>query len=228
MTTLQTSPERYLDVFKKKTRLEISKKYSDNIVLDNIMSNVTSAKLTLIAARPGVGKSLFLVNVASYISHNINQDVLVFSIEEPSDGFIKKKLHKWYKSRFLIIDTPRLAVEHICKISTHLSNDLPYNFGLIIIDYYQLIKNHREDDALAKLNSLAQKLNIPILVTYLMSNSINIEELKFPKIEDLNNEIDIATNVDQVMILYREEVCYGSSERPNILDIDIYCKNEAE
>ena len=134
------------------------------IDLDYKLSGLQPSDLILVAARPSMGKTAFVLNIAQYVAFKKNRSVAIFSLEM-SEQLVNRlfslesqvdaqalrtgnmKDSDWEKliegagiigqSKLIIDDTPGISVSELrskCR-KYKLENDL----DLIIIDYLQLM-----------------------------------------------------------------------------------------
>lgn len=133
--------------------------------LDNIMCGLHRQELTIIGARPGVGKTTLALQIAEYIAKK-GIEIAFISLEMSEYQIIQKMLMKKtrvnsYKMRLGTLEdqdlekisfasaelaelpihliTKARTIQHIENIARKLKNK--NNLGLLVIDYIQLIKN---------------------------------------------------------------------------------------
>ncbi len=133
--------------------------------LDKVTSGWQPSDLIIIAARPGMGKTAFVLSMARNIAIDFQQPVAVFSLEMSSvqlitrlisseTGLSSEKLrtgklekHEWEqltvkvkdleKAPLFIDDTPSLSIFDLRAKARRLSSQ--YGIKLIIVDYLQLM-----------------------------------------------------------------------------------------
>lgn len=133
--------------------------------LDKVTSGWQPSDLIIIAARPGMGKTAFVLSMARNIAIDFQQPVAVFSLEMSSvqlitrlisseTGLSSEKLrtgklekHEWEqltvkvkdleKAPLFIDDTPSLSIFDLRAKARRLSSQ--YGIRLIIVDYLQLM-----------------------------------------------------------------------------------------
>ncbi len=133
--------------------------------LDKVTSGWQPSDLIIIAARPGMGKTAFVLSMARNIAIDIQQPVALFSLEMSSvqlitrlisseTGLSSEKLrtgklekHEWEqlsvkvkdleKAPLYIDDTPSLSIFDLRAKARRLSSQ--YGIKLIIVDYLQLM-----------------------------------------------------------------------------------------
>ena len=139
--------------------------------IDNITSGWQNSELIILAARPGMGKTAFVLSMARNIAVDFKMPVAVFSLEMSSLQLINRlitaetgldqqklrsgKLDKWEweilhnkikdieKADIYIDDTPALSVFDLRAKCRRLQSE--HGVKIIIIDYLQLMttKDHR-------------------------------------------------------------------------------------
>ena len=153
--------------------------------LDLILSGLNRSDLILVAARPGMGKSAFALNIAANVGiKHPDMDVAIFSLEMsnpqlvsrmlcsdaliPSDKMRTGRLEKeeWSK---LAVSAQRLAGTHIWLDDT-AGISVPQmkakvrrlkNLGLIIIDYLQLMTSStRIENRVQEISQMTRGLKI--------------------------------------------------------------------
>ncbi|MEG0229279.1 MAG: DnaB-like helicase N-terminal domain-containing protein, partial [Oscillospiraceae bacterium] len=60
--------------------------------LDNIITGLSNSDLVLIAARPGVGKTAFVVNMATNVAKKTKKDVVLFNLEMGAEQLVTRML----------------------------------------------------------------------------------------------------------------------------------------
>lgn len=128
---------------------------------------------------------------------------------------------------FIDVTAPQ-TIDNIFKKSCELKEK--ENIELIIIDYLQLIQvNKRKelsrddeiDEILQELKTLAEKLNVPVIVTSQLSRRPEEREDKRPVITDFTNTASsILKYADKIWFLYRDSY-YNKENKSNITDIII-------
>ena len=137
------------------------------IDLDEKISGLNNSDLIIVAARPAMGKSAFVLNIASYVAMHDKIPVMIFSLEMSKEQLVKRMLSSeseidsmrlnnanleqedWIKMAdasnrladvpIYIDDTPILTPSEIRAKCRKAK--LEKNVGLIIIDYLQLMES---------------------------------------------------------------------------------------
>lgn len=142
--------------------------------LDEILKGgFRKGQLSLIEARPGVGKTTFSLQIANKIANDLNKKVAFFSLEL-SKKQIEEILYKQDTGTSLveIDDTPAIDTNYIKKKLIETEADIA------VIDYLELIKisekkDNRVEEVLNityELRRIAEKLNVAVVVTMQLSN----------------------------------------------------------
>lgn len=135
--------------------------------LDDITSGLQDSDLIIVAGRPSMGKTAFMMNIAESAVISGDAPVLVFSLEMPSDALVLRMLSSlgridqgkirtgqlgdddWPRltaavtllndKPLLIDDTPALTPNEIRSRARRVAREHG-NLGMIVIDYLQLMQ----------------------------------------------------------------------------------------
>lgn len=155
------------------------------IDIDKRTAGFHGSELILIAARPGMGKTSFALNIAQNAAINSGVTVAVFNLEMPgiqlanrmlsseaavSSEALKKgdiKDEEWEKigeavdvlsrADIYIDDTSSITVAEICARCRKLK--IEHNLGMVVIDYIQLISSKNPDRQQA-ISEISRSLKI--------------------------------------------------------------------
>ena len=135
--------------------------------LDEMLSG---GSLTVIAGRPGKGKSSFVFQLAGNIAE-CGKIVLLFSLEM-DEPLVRKRMSmqgfEAYENNVIVYDEPAVSVEYITQKATGLEN-----IDAIFVDYIQLMRGKNNklisckqeiEEIVIGLKHLAEKMNVPIVV----------------------------------------------------------------
>ena len=134
--------------------------------LDKASAGLHEGELIIIAARPGMGKTAFALNIATYAAQNTNKAVAIFNLEMPAEQLVNRmrsavgqvdsykiqtgKLnHEDWKrineansqlsgTNIQIVDDASITASEIKAKCRSLANK-DEGLGLVIIDYLQLV-----------------------------------------------------------------------------------------
>jgi replicative DNA helicase len=161
VTTLDSIEKMY------ENKEKLSGMESGFIDLDEKISGLNDSDLIIVAARPAMGKSAFVLNIASYVAMHNKIPVMIFNLEMSKEQLVKRMLSSeseidsmklnnanleqddWIKMAdasnrladvpIYIDDTPVLTPSEIRAKCRKAK--LEKNIGLIIIDYLQLMES---------------------------------------------------------------------------------------
>lgn len=137
------------------------------IDLDNKISGLNPADLIIVAARPAMGKSAFVLNIANFVAMHMKTPVMIFSLEMSKEQMVSRILSSeseidsmklrnanfdsedWLKLGetsgklsdvpLYIDDTPGLSASELRAKCRKAK--LEKDIGLVIIDYLQLMES---------------------------------------------------------------------------------------
>lgn len=199
--------------------------------LDSLLKGLNGGELIVIAARPGVGKTAFMLDLASTAAKN-GYETLVFSMEAtgeeiaerlvarysrvPMDKLIDNKLEvdDWKEISktaavlgsypLTLVDDPFMSTATIRAIARSMPN-----LKLICVDYLTLMqstrrfeKRYQEIGAMTReLKMLAMELKIPIVVLSQLNR--DKDETQMPSLRDLRESGDIEQDANKIIFLWK-------------------------
>ena len=141
--------------------------------LDYRTAGLQPSDLILVAARPSMGKTAFVLNIAEYVAVKSHVTTAIFSLEMSKDQLVKRMLamnskvdsqairsgelkdEDWGKlvesvkvignSKLIIDDTPGISIAELR--SKCRKYKLEHDLGLVIIDYLQLMTGNRKSES---------------------------------------------------------------------------------
>lgn len=141
--------------------------------LDYKTAGLQPSDLILIAARPSMGKTAFVLNIAEYVALRSNVTTAIFSLEMSKDQLVKRilSMHSkvdsqsirtgdlndddWLKlvesartvgnSNLIIDDTSSISISELRSKCRKFK--LEHNLGLVIIDYLQLMTGSKKAES---------------------------------------------------------------------------------
>lgn len=155
------------------------------IDLDYRTAGMQPSDLILIAARPSMGKTAFVLNIAQYVAFKQNQAVAIFSLEMSKEQLVNRLFSleshvdsqhlrtgnlsdlEWEKliesagvigqSNLIIDDTPGISISELR--SKCRKYKLEHNLQMIIIDYLQLMSGSgRTDSRQQEISDISRSL----------------------------------------------------------------------
>ncbi len=153
--------------------------------LDYKLSGLHKSDLVLIAARPSMGKTAFVLNIAEYIATHREEAVAIFSLEMSKEQLVHRLLameshvdsqnlrtgnlagEDWTrlveganiigKTNLIIDDTPGISVGELR--SRCRKYKLEHNLGIVMIDYLQLMSGSgRSDSRQQEISDISRSL----------------------------------------------------------------------
>lgn len=153
--------------------------------LDKMTTGFHDDELIIVAARPGVGKTSFALNVAQYVGLYDDKTVAMFSLEMSGEQLVQRMLaseglidsqhlrtgqldeEEWKKlivasgslanTSIYIDDTPGIKMSEIRAKARRLAKE-DGNLGLIVIDYLQLIEGPRSESRQQEVSAISRQL----------------------------------------------------------------------
>ena len=141
--------------------------------LDTYLSGLQPSDFVLVAARPSMGKTAFVLNIAQYVAFHENMCTAIFSLEMSKEQLVNRLLameshvdsqnmrtgnlkdEDWTKlvegadiigrSNLIIDDTPGISISELR--SKCRKYKLEHNLGIIMIDYLQLMSGSGHSDS---------------------------------------------------------------------------------
>jgi replicative DNA helicase len=154
--------------------------------LDHILSGMQKSNLIILAARPGTGKTAFMVNMAQHIALNEKKAIGIFSLEMSKEELVDRMLvaqadiDAWRlktgnkltdddfknlsdamgqlaEAPIFIDDTPGISIVEMRSKARRLQ--LEHNVGVIFVDYLQLVDPGKKyDNRVQEVSVVSQSL----------------------------------------------------------------------
>lgn len=152
--------------------------------LDNKLAGLQDSNLIILAARPGMGKTSFALNLAMHAAVNVGIPVGIFSLEMSQEELVDRLLvsqadidawrlktgkldEKDYdrlshamgvlaEAPIFIDDTPGISLSEIRTKSRRLQAE--HGLKFIIVDYLQLIKGRGQENRAQEVSEISQGL----------------------------------------------------------------------
>jgi len=180
---LRDSMEEIDDLYQNNE--EITGLSSGYRALDLMTTGFHEDELIILAARPGVGKTAFALNIAQNIGTSTDENVAIFSLEMGATQLVNRMLcaegtinannlrtgqlteeefEKLFvamgslsKANIFIDDTPGIRVSEIRAKARRLMQERD-GLGLIIIDYLQLIESSGRESRQQEVSEISRQL----------------------------------------------------------------------
>ncbi|HGO0563201.1 TPA: replicative DNA helicase [Streptococcus pyogenes] len=176
--------------------LEVRSKQTSNVTglptgfrdLDKITTGLHPDQLVILAARPAVGKTAFVLNIAQNVGTKQKKTVAIFSLEMGAESLVDRMLaaegmvdshslrtgqltdQDWNnvtiaqgalaEAPIYIDDTPGIKITEIRARSRKLSQEVDGGLGLIVIDYLQLITGTKPENRQQEVSDISRQLKI--------------------------------------------------------------------
>lgn len=218
--------------------------------LDDTISGLNKSDLIILAARPGMGKTSFALNIARNVAVQQKRAVAFFSLEMTREQLALRILssesgidsHKLREGNISEDEWPSIsdAANRLQDAQIYLdeSSNITVtemkaklrrkkDIGLVIIDYLQLmnIKNtgNRAADVgelSRNLKIMAKELNVPVICLSQLNRMTEGRKEHRPQLSDLRDSGSIEQDADIVLMLYREDY-YKDEEGKSPDDVKI-------
>ena len=219
------------------------------VPLDNTISGLNKSDLILLAARPGMGKTSFALNIASNVARSQRRKVAFFSLEMTREQLALRMLSTESEVEGYKLRDGRLNPEEWAKLSkaagelhsapiyideagnisvTEMKAKLRRlgEVGLVVIDYLQLMGNGKIANRVQEVSEitrglkiLAKELMVPVLCLSQLNRATESRTGHKPMLSDLRDSGSIEQDADIILFLYREGY-YQQSDPNQKEDVD--------
>lgn len=219
--------------------------YTGILDLDNKLCGLHNQELTIIGARPGVGKTTLALQIAQKIANN-DRNVLFISLEMSEIQLIQKMIAREgninsYKMRMGTLDDKDF--ETITKVATNLSQ-MKFNINtkirniqqielkcrklknqgkldLVIIDYIQLLKSNEKfnirEQEVADISRRLKLLSLELDIPIIALCQLNRNaSTGEPSLADLRESGSLEQDADNIWFLYQ-----GNQQDTNLITINV-------
>ena len=205
------------------------------IDLDYRTAGMQPSDLVLIAARPSMGKTAFVLNIAQHVAFKQNLPVAIFSLEMSKEQLINRMF-----SLESSVDAQKLRTgqlndqewERLIESAGVIGKSkLMIDDTMIIIDYLQLMsgsggrssdsRQQEISDISRSLKAVARELSVPVLALSQLSRAVEQRPDHRPMLSDLRESGAIEQDADVVMFIYRDDYYNHDSPDKGISEIII-------
>lgn len=215
---------------------------------DRMTAGLQSSDLIIVAGRPSMGKTAFAMNMVQNAAILAKVPAAVFSLEMAKEQLAMRMLcsisrvdssrlrtghlndHDWpklvratgilAKAPIFIDDTPAISVLEMRAKTRRLKAE--HNVGLVVVDYLQLMRGHRNTDSREQeiseisrsLKAMAKELHLPVIALSQLNRSLESRTDKRPMLSDLRESGAIEQDADVICFIYRDEVYNKSPDNP--------------
>lgn len=208
--------------------------YTGMLDLDQLTCGLHNEELTIIGARPGMGKTTFALQIADYIAKK-KIPVMFISLEMSEEQIITKLIAKETRINSTKMRLGTLTDQEAVKVyeagaeleekPLYITSNLrtiqqievearklknKKNIGLIIIDYIQLIKSSQKfnlrEQEVADITRTLKLLTLELKIPIIGLCQLNRNATRQePMLSDLRESGAIEQDADNVIFIYQEE-----------------------
>lgn len=216
------------------SRLPIDIMSSGFSTLDNeyMILKKREGELIIVAARPSMGKSALVFQMALHVSQTLHAHV--FSLEMSQESVVRrlvsniinrpitaiqmglvsqdtlqKACNELKRYNYTIDDSGGLTADEICDRA--ITRHKMHKTGIVIVDHLQIVKRdkghsvHTElGEVTTKFKNLGKELKCPVVVACQLNRQCELRENKRPILSDLKESGSIEENADIVLGIYRD------------------------
>ena len=199
--------------------------------LDSKLTGLHKGELILVAARPAMGKTALVLNIAHNVAVKQKVPVAIFSLEMTKESLVSRIISVDSMVEAQAIRTGNIRDEDWLKIiesTDHISqapliiddngtitiNEMrskcrklkhTENIDVIIIVYPQLVR---------ALKGLARELEVPVIALSQLNRAVDSRPDHRPVLSDLRESGAIEQDADVVMFIYRDDYYNPDTEKP--------------
>jgi len=217
--------------------------------IDAITSGIRPGNLWVIAGRPGMGKSSWLISSA----RNTDYNKIIFSLEMSKEEFLEREFSIGSGVPLIKIRSRSLSKKELDLVKDAATNfknrdDIFLTtkvFGLsalereirsvvkhndvkvVYIDYVQLLAERNNESTheigriSRKLKLLARELGIGIILLSQLNRNVELRDNKRPILSDLRQSGNLEEDADIVGFLYRDEYYDKNSKDKDVVEFII-------
>ena len=208
--------------------------YTGIMELDKILLGLHNQELTIIGARPGVGKTTFALQIAQHLAKR-GKNVGIVSLEMSETQLITKLVANTTMINSYKMRAGTLTVDELAKIGRTVGelNNLPLNIitkirkiqdleiktrklknkkklDVLIIDYLQLItsskKTNSREQEVADISRTLKLMSLELDIPIIALCQLNRNASNSePNLNDLRESGSVEQDADNVLFLYMEE-----------------------
>ncbi|KKM12814.1 DNA helicase [Clostridiales bacterium PH28_bin88] len=221
--------------------------------LDRLLSGLHPSDLIIVAARPGMGKTSFCLNIAQNVAVKHRTTVAVFSLEMSKEQLVQRMLsaqamidqyrlrtgylqdEDWqkisqavgplYEAPIFIDDTPGISVMEVRAKARRLKTE--QGLGLVIIDYLQLMQasGRRAENRQQEISEISRSLKA-------MARELDVPVLALSQlsraVEQSHDKRPSLSHLRESGALEQDSDCVIFIHRPEYYDQDTEKKGIAE
>ena len=218
--------------------------------VDKVMGGLHNSDLIIVAARPAMGKTAFMLNIAeanknsplifstemsrvqaaqrlfSIVGNVPNHKIRTGDIDDTDFAMIGKAIESINNHNGWIYDKSGPYMSEIESVARQVKHD--HGCTAIYLDYLQRIKHenprlpkHEQvGDIAMRLKELARELNVPVVALAQVSRKVEERTDKRPEMGDIKDSGTIEQEADIILTLYRDNVYNPDSLDKNTCEVN--------
>lgn len=222
--------------------------------LDQFLCGLQAGALITVAARPAMGKSALVMQIAEHVAKT--KPVAVFSLEMSKFDIVYRAVSAASGVAVTKVRSGNMSADEMARVtasSEHISQNCWISenpcptvaeinaiarslklrkkaLGAVIVDYLQLMRTGARSrvEELSRitrsLKIMARTLKVPVLILSQLSRDVEKRTNKRPMLSDLRETGAIEQDSDQVVFLYRDEYYNPESTKRGLCEL-IVAKN---
>ena len=178
--------------------------------LDAVTSGWQPSDLVIIAARPAMGKTAFVLSMARNMAVKHHQAVAIFSLEMSAVQLVNRLIASETELSAEKLKTGRLTDEEWQQLHSRIKalveapilvDDTP------ALSIFELRGNREQEVSLIsrQLKIIAKELSIPVMALSQLNRGVESRPDKKPMLSDLRESGSIEQDADMVMFIHRPE-----------------------
>ena len=198
-------------------------------LLDTVLTGLGRGDLIILAARPGMGKTSFALNIATRVAMQQKVPVAIFSLEMTKEQLTNRILSAEAGIDSQAFRTGALRAEdwEYLALATEKLHDAPIYMddtsGITITEMKAKIRRVNQDPTRPNVGLIvmAKEMNVPIIALSQLSRAVEKQgnnSSHRPQLSDLRDSGSIEQDADCVLFLYRDS--YYASQNPDGAEVD--------
>ena len=205
--------------------------------LDEILGGFDGGDLVIIGARPAVGKSAFASQLALYFAEQLHLKVGYFNLEmqekqiyerfvaaksgieitriRRATRYLEGEKEVFDKANDYLMNVKDVVISTGSKRVSDIKSECKgQGFGVIIIDYMQLVKSdgsyrgnrYAEVGQIShSVKGMAMEMNIPVIALCQLNRAVEGRESKEPSMSDLRESGDFEQDASTILLLWNTD-----------------------
>ncbi len=222
--------------------------------LDDSLGGFHPTDLIVIGARPAMGKTALLLNLANSVKESMgiisaeqghaqaglrfismngsvdSQKMRTGALEEDDWPKLTAAVVNLKGRQCYLNDEPGINITKLVKQAREWK--FKYNIKILFVDYIQKIngsdprrnKTEQVTEVTGTLKNLTRELNIPVVALAQVKRDVESRPNRRPGMGDMSDASEIEKEADIIMTMYRDEVYNPETQYKGICELDV-CKN---